>query len=211
MEKIALKPEYRMVCYASVTGFVLSLLFGFLVRNPAAVVLARALISAVIFGGLAYGGLYIISRYIPELVQGKVEGGEENAVDVTISDSTPPESLFDSIAAETGGHLSSLPGSDDTGEQAGSEQPAILPSAMPPTPESEASGAPSTEGLPSLESLFAREEEVSVPEDIERGVYEEKASNVSGGYIEIGKARIPYEPEVLAKAIKKVMKQDEYE
>ena len=39
----------------------------------------------------------------------------------------------------------------------------------------------------------------------------DEATVRAGDYIKVGNARIPYDPEVLAKAVKKVMKEDEYQ
>jgi len=65
------------------------------------------------------------------------------------------------------------------------------------------------EDLPSLDKLYEEHEQVSVPDIGTSGVGSKGKSKAVGDYIEVGNARIPFEPEVLAKAVKKVMKEDE--
>ena len=65
------------------------------------------------------------------------------------------------------------------------------------------------EDLPSLDKLYQEHEEESVPDIGMPGIGLKDKTKVGGDYIEVGNARIPFEPEVLAKAVKKVMKQDE--
>ena len=73
----------------------------------------------------------------------------------------------------------------------------------------EENGSGDFEDLPSLDKLYEEHEQVSVPDIGTSDIgLKSKAKNV-GDYIEVGNARIPFEPEVLAKAVKKVMKEDE--
>jgi len=65
------------------------------------------------------------------------------------------------------------------------------------------------EDLPSLDKLYDEHEQVSVPDITMPDTGPKSKSKAVGDYIEIGNARIPFEPEVLAKAVKKVMKEDE--
>lgn len=223
MNGIELKPEHRMAGYGALIGFILSLLLGFIVRNPAHVVIIRALVSAIIFGGIAFGGLYVLGRYIPELIGVDTEedsGGtaEETAGIAALAaaaDGDPSKSIFDSIAERAegeGGQPADLFGS---GAGAGKEE-----NQAPPADGSRGTGADAAAGagaaagakgsLPSFDTLFAQEREGALPDDLEREVYDEAPSNATGGVIEVGNAKIPYEPEQLAKAIQKVMRQDEY-
>ncbi len=200
-----------MAGYGALIGFILSLLLGFIVRNPAHVVIIRALVSAIIFGGIAFGGLYVLGRYIPELIGVDTEedsGGtaEETAGIAALAaaaDGDPSKSIFDSIAERAegeGGQPADLFGS---GAGAGKEE-----NQAPTADGSRGTGAKGS--LPSFDTLFAQEREGALPDDLEREVYDEAPSNVTGGVIEVGNAKIPYEPEQLAKAIQKVMRQDEY-
>jgi hypothetical protein len=65
------------------------------------------------------------------------------------------------------------------------------------------------EDLPSLDKLYEEHEQVSVPDIGSSDIGSKGTSKTVGDYIEVGNARIPFEPEVLAKAVKKVMKEDE--
>ena len=65
------------------------------------------------------------------------------------------------------------------------------------------------EDLPSLDRLYEEHEHVSVPDIGPSDIGSKAKSKAVGDYIEVGNARIPFEPEVLAKAVKKVMKEDE--
>jgi hypothetical protein len=65
------------------------------------------------------------------------------------------------------------------------------------------------EELPSLDNLF-EDSDRSKTSDIDRPEkFSESSQKNTGAYIEVGDARLPNEPEALAKAVKKVMKQDE--
>lgn len=67
------------------------------------------------------------------------------------------------------------------------------------------------ETLPSLDTLFESEEEETgsfQAEGLEERREEGKRTGGKGNYIKIGDARIPNEPGVMAKAIKRIMKQD---
>ena len=65
------------------------------------------------------------------------------------------------------------------------------------------------EDLPSLDKLYEEHEQVSVPDIGTSDIASSDKSKKVGNYIEVGDARIPFEPEILAKAVKKVMKEDE--
>lgn len=65
------------------------------------------------------------------------------------------------------------------------------------------------EDLPSLDKLYEEHEQESVPDIGTSNIGSKSKSKNVGDYIEVGNARIPFEPEVLAKAVKKVMKEDE--
>jgi hypothetical protein len=67
------------------------------------------------------------------------------------------------------------------------------------------------EALPSLDTLFESEEEATGSADARSSEVmreEGKRIGAQGDYIKIGDARIPNEPGVMAKAIKRIMKQD---
>lgn len=73
----------------------------------------------------------------------------------------------------------------------------------------EENGSGDFEDLPSLDKLYEEHEQESVPDIGTSNIGSKSKSKNVGDYIEVGNARIPFEPEVLAKAVKKVMKEDE--
>jgi hypothetical protein len=72
-------------------------------------------------------------------------------------------------------------------------------------------GMDGTEGeeLPSLDKLFDETEQEEIPDIGPTSGGGGRPSEKAGGFIQVGDARIPNEPEALAKAVKKVMNQDE--
>ena len=85
--------EYgKMAGFAAAGAFFVSLLVGLVSRNPFGVVVARALLFAVLFAGLAAGVRYIISKYLPELVSDtapSAEGSRGQNVDITLPEENP--------------------------------------------------------------------------------------------------------------------------
>jgi hypothetical protein len=63
--------------------------------------------------------------------------------------------------------------------------------------------------LPSLDRLFEDTEQEEYPDIAPSSSGGGGSGETVGGYIQVGDARIPNEPEALAKAVKKVMNQDE--
>jgi hypothetical protein len=209
-------------------AFFLSVLIGILSNNPAGTIIARAFLSAIFFGALLTAGVFILRRYIPDIgsmvsqtreqaeteerqgeyeekgrvVDYTVEGEPFGDIDggAGMASSSPPEDV------QGQGRTAAAGGSDRASEAkrgAGVEDAADLDAA-----------------LPSLDSLFENDDEekgAGVKGALEeKGVVPEGAplskpweEKKSGDVIKIGDIRIPNEPEVLAKAIKKLMKQDQ--
>jgi hypothetical protein len=162
----------------------------------------RAFVSGVLFSGLVYAGLYLLRRYVPELdivpdnqkagIQEpsedtessyfKFEVGDENKVSQHIKVEDPVERMS----------------KDESEKEPGGDR-------FPITPETEEDTG--GEVLPSLDRLFHEEETVPDLELAKEVQKEDK--KIIGDYIDLGKVRIPNQPEVIAKAIKKVMSTDE--
>jgi hypothetical protein len=258
MEKISLTKDHKITLYAVLIAFFLSILIGLISGNPAVVVFVRAFISALLFGAVLYGGLYLLRRYIPELEGGpeRADSGEKaqhaqaeigKTIDLSVSgEDTGGETVTKTAAQQT---LASAPG--DTGERtpifentasvaegeglSQRQRTGVTPERGGEAPEEEfphipdmreASSVNDLEGitleptekngselgdeLPSLDRLYEEHEEEALP-DIGPSVGVSRDSTPAPGeYIEVGDVRIPYEPEILAKAVKKVMKEDEY-
>lgn len=67
--------EYgRTVAIFAAAGLVLSLLVGVLAGNPFGVILLRALLFAVAFGGVGAGIQYVVRRFLPELAGAEPTG-----------------------------------------------------------------------------------------------------------------------------------------
>jgi len=196
--------DTKRAFYSFLGAFFLSLLVGMITQNPFGIILMRAFISAILFGVLVYGGVWLLKHYIPEIEPavvlaaakdaGKIE--LETGLDFTVkgedeefgskSYRMPEEASGTAMDAVDGG------GIDVRKEPKGS-------------PDNEP--ASEKDSLPSLNGLFD-EEEGPVP-DLEKEPQPKSSSRVKGDEITLGKYRIPYEPEILAKAIKKVMSEDE--
>ena len=68
--KEVLREYGRTVAIFAAAGLVLSLLVGLLARNPFGIMLLRALLFAIAFGGVGAGMQYVVRRFLPELFGG---------------------------------------------------------------------------------------------------------------------------------------------
>ena len=59
--------ENKITAYIVTGSFFLSLIIGFIAGNPGGIVVMRAFLSAILFGVIFQGGLYILRKYIPEI------------------------------------------------------------------------------------------------------------------------------------------------
>lgn len=95
--------EPKIPAVAASIGFVLSLLIGVMSGAAFGIVLARAAVLAILFGGLTLIGKILIVKYLPELLQGD---GPENAsssdsgnmVDITVGEGGNDENPFSTPA-----------------------------------------------------------------------------------------------------------------
>jgi hypothetical protein len=227
MEKKIIPGRNKVSAYAAGGAFAVSLILGFVVKNPAGIVLMRAFFSGLLFGTLIRGGIFVLERFIPEVINRQaaqaesvqkvetesmendtaekekfvtVSDGEEEVLDVEEieeigTDLKSEQETPEKVSSETasGDSITVEGGSSNQGE--GEEVEEI--------DEEEAFSE-----LPSIESLFEDEKEeiIEVEEDISKSP--EKKASMAGDYLEVGNAQIPNEPETIAKAIRKVIKQD---
>lgn len=77
--KEALREYGRTVAIFAAAGLVLSLLVGILAGNPFGVIVLRALLFAVAFGGVGAGMQYVVRRFLPELAGGQPAGATASA------------------------------------------------------------------------------------------------------------------------------------
>ena len=220
MEKLKLINENKISVYVIGGAFFLSLIVGLISGNPAGIVIMRAFLSALLFGIIFQGGLYIIRRYIPELAklpetslesEEKIVPDESKKTAGRIIDYEVGENeeilSYEGITGETTEEGSTRPLiAEGDGEIVGSGEDL----ATGDEEEAEETEDVSLSDLPSLDSILEDEEETS-QEGVtdEHEVAAEHLSSNYGDYIKIGDAQIPYEPKALAKAVKKVMKEDE--
>ncbi len=238
MVKYKIAQDQKVSLYALLIAFILSCLIGVISGNPIGIVIMRAVISGILFGALVYGGVYILKKYIPEMEQitareksqSELSGDSQSAgkvVDYTVSDrkrqTEPGELSSDEIGGETPMEDSvQIPHQEQKGdvqfrEALEGDMTFETAAERMPVEGQEEEGFPlssKTESaldseLPSLDRLFdARDREI-VPE-IEPTVRSSSGGpDVVGDYLKVGDAHFPNEPETLAKAVKRVMKQDE--
>ena len=253
MGKINFNNDHKATMFSALGAFILSMLIGLISGNPAAVVFVRAIVSALLFSAVVFGGLYLLRRYIPEFEDGSEEAADEadvgnrvnykrsggdgagektdgitdvEGMPVPSSEGAAP-SLEEGIGSPLGGDTGPLPpvtaaasSESQLGETGMSMEE--LQSLADVSDGSSLNGLEDitlgnagengngvVEDLPSLDKLYEEHEQVSVPDIGPSDVGSKAKSKAVGDYIEVGNARIPFEPEVLAKAVKKVMKQDE--
>ncbi|MBN2324215.1 MAG: hypothetical protein JXQ30_10805 [Spirochaetes bacterium] len=195
--------EVGAVCYTVIGAFFLALIVGLVVKNPFATVLVRAFVCAFLFGGLVYAGMWMLKRYIPELEladkRKKIIEEAEKESPVPFTEYTDKDSGrgFPEQKPQEGGNASAADTEDGLEERAGGEM-------RDETGAVNAAGE--DDSLPSLDGLFT-DEAKTIPDYQTEA--EPSPSRKKGEPIKVGNFRIPYEPETLAKAIKKVMSQDE--
>jgi len=221
------KKEIKVALWAFVFSFVFSIGIGLVVGNPFAISFIRAFISAVLFSVVIFGVMYIVKKYLPELSE------ISNSSDMSLKDGSKEEKVdlegkgtkIDYVVgadAESGKYkdinedkkesegekksfkeaLSNIKNKDEVTSKEQIEKDGKLGDETLPDENNE-------EELPPIEELL-NEEEDTVPEnEIEEKLISNSEKKIGGSYIKVGDVNIPNEPEIIAKAIKKVMKEDE--
>lgn len=218
MEKDILQSGNRISIYVVMGAFLLSLILGFFAKNPAGIVIMRAFISTLLFGVLFRGGIFILMKYIPDIE--KLEGTEAEAVEKEKGEEI--ETLTGSVVDYTVGGDESV-----SEEESGFETGDVSESAplnIEESEDGEAETSPAGElgesealdeeseplnDLPALDTLLEEDEEEIAVDDKPGGESSTTGTSNLGEYINVGIAQIPNEPETIAKAIRKVMKQNE--
>jgi hypothetical protein len=117
--KDVLREYGRTVAIFAAAGLVLSLLVGLLAGNPFGVMIVRAILFAILFGGMGAGMQYMVRRFLPELAgrdaaetAGLGGGGAEarpegSTIDIVLPEEPPPAGAAADERAEP---LEELPG-----------------------------------------------------------------------------------------------------
>jgi hypothetical protein len=236
MVKSKITRDQKLTLYALLIAFILSFFVGIISGNPLGIVVMRAMISGILFGALVYGGVYILKRYIPEMEQITVPETSQSeipavsqsagkVVDYTVSDEKARNELGELASEETAGEI---PREDllqrPHGELEGKVQFRKTPDGgventqegMPVEEQQEKGAYVSSKpeavpdsDLPSLDRLFDEHDKEIVPEFEPARRSSSGGPDVVGDTLKVGDAQFPNEPETLAKAVKRVMKQDE--
>jgi len=142
--------------------------------------------------------------------EGKDEDGVGTMVDYLVSDKREEK------ISPSGDHEKAFGEVKGLEKSSGLESMTATPSGIAVEPEEEEARIetlPGEEGkeLPPIEELLEEDEEDLLPSTDENVSREspKSESKMPGGYIKIGERKFPYDPEVFAKAIKKVLREDE--
>jgi hypothetical protein len=214
MEFSKLEKENKFILFSAAAAFALSFLLGVIARNPPAVALVRALVSSALFGGIMLGAVLVVKRYLPGVLETRVDRGTAPAgepgeqlgsrVDYSVAEEGEPSPLHALRKAQE--EREGVPAWDGDLEPGGGE--GEEPEQGGGGAYGEDTGAGAEEGLPSLDRLFDEQERDLVPNVEEQE--QRRPESRKGDYLYVRDARFPNDPETIAKAIKKVMKQDEH-
>lgn len=216
MEFSKLEKENKFILFSGAAAFALSFLLGVIARNPPAVALLRALVSSALFGGIMLGAVLVVKRYLPDVLETRVDHGAAPAgepgehlgsrVDYSVAEEGEPSPLHALRRAQE--ERNDAPAWDGDLEPGDGEKEGPGQGGGGAYSEDTGSGAGAEEDLPSLDRLFDEQERDLVPEAEE--AEQRRPESSKGDYLYVRDARFPNDPETIAKAIKKVMKQDEH-
>jgi len=94
--------EPKVPAIGAAIGFVMSLLVGILAGASFSAVFLRAVIMGLLFGGLAFGGKFLVMKYLPELMrqeEGISSGATDqgNIVDITLGGQDKEDNPFSTL------------------------------------------------------------------------------------------------------------------
>jgi hypothetical protein len=226
MDKILLQGKNKVSAYAAGGAFAVSLILGFAVKNPVGIVLMRAFFSGLLFGTLVRVGLFILEKFIPEvLIHEEVQADStQKAETENIEGDEAEQQKFTSLAESEelileDGELEEID-EDLNDEQVSLEKD--VSEAEPGTITTAVEGDSKSEedeeleeieeeafgDLPALDTLLEEDNEELTGEEENVPKTPEKKNVFDGDYIDVGNVQIPNEPETIAKAIRKVIKQE---
>ncbi|ADN01880.1 hypothetical protein [Spirochaeta thermophila] len=216
-----MKITYALAGGGSVAA--LSLLIGLFSGNPLGVAMLRALGSGVLFGGVLYVVWEVVRRFLPELVQEeesapsslpeKSEEEQDHVVDIVLEDEASPsprtvpgEQM--GIGREDDLEESVRSFGEGGGERESQGDGEGMPDSSPLGPDREDAGLDEFPEIDDLEEDFFEEvsaEEEGPEEDGTDPLSFESSQSISGG----GGGMGDQDPQVIAQAIRTLLKKDE--
>lgn len=184
-------------------GFTLSLLIGLIAGNPFGVVFLRSLLSGIVIGGIGTGIVFIFNKYFTELVintgESAVDKEEKEGINIVLPEENPHIVNDDDTIEE----VEEVADEMEEAEQHGREE-------LEPLEELEKAAdiEPIIEG--SIEEENSRSD-VSLP-DLDSLATDSLNTGKSSVSLPKGQTEVPgmeTDPEILAKAVRSIMKKDE--
>ena len=202
--------NWKIPAYAAGAAFLLSAFIGLLSTVGFGALLLRAILWALIFGGLGFGVDQAVRRFLPELLPNNPapeDSEDEKEVDITIGEENPHEQ-GDSIA-EVVGEAAELPGvGEDTASESGEsaisgDQEEVegheeVEELSPVSSDADGNESAANEpgGLPSFDGVESAFEDT--------GVESEASSRESVDILGVEE-----DPKIVAEAVRTLMKKDE--
>jgi len=174
--------EYTIATLFGLLGFVLSFIIGLLAGNDVGVVMARAILFAFVFSIISYISMFTVKKYIPEIYEiiNSKKSSEQNE-DLAIS---PEEVMDSSVSLEEGADTS------------------IPPEESAPIPKQTKKDVSEEE----LTTIDTSDMKIS---DSHLDISQETRGIDGQVTVSKGKKNIKYEPKLMAKAVRSMMKRDE--
>ncbi len=212
--------ESKITLYSFGFALFLSFILGLIVGNPPGIAFVRAFLASFIFAAVVFGVIIIIKKYVPELFEIKEETGEKEEAPAEESTPVSEEKMDDNSGKKVdlfvGDDYSNVKPVDretHTSEETGALKDEVERKSETAyvdgeeTKNQEENEVKKEEDLPPIEELLGEED---LPPEIQAEDEALSGARVTDSeYIEVGNVKIPNEPELLAKAIEKVMKEDE--
>ena len=191
--------NWKVPAGVGVAGAVISLIFGIAGGNAFGTVLLRALVSALLAGGIGLAVQYVLQRFLPDLT-GAAPEAPPAAVDILIDEEVPmPAAEQVEDAEPLGGRQGYALGFDPASEGPESLQDFEAgPESLEPAEEEEAVSPEAVEedGLPDMDAVG---QSSPSPRSLKAGELEARLDNVTQGQ----------DPASLARAVRTFLRKDQ--
>ena len=187
--------NWKVPAGVGVAGAVISLIFGIAGGNAFGTVLLRALVSALLAGGIGLAVQYVLQRFLPDLT-GAAPEAPPAAVDILIDEEVPMPAAEQVEDAEP---LGGRQGFDPASEGPESLQDFEAgPESLEPAEEEEAVSPEAVEedGLPDMDAVG---QSSPSPRSLKAGELEDRLDNVTQGQ----------DPASLARAVRTFLRKDQ--